>query len=291
MHRAGTRTVLITGASSGIGRACALRLARRGDTVFGTTRRSVDAVEDELQSLLPGSRRIHLLTMDVQDEASVTSAVGEVLGRAGRLDAVVNNAGVGIAGAVEETADEEALSILNTNLLGVLRVCRAALPAMRTQGGGTIVNISSIAGRIGLPYQGLYSATKFALEGLTEALRMEVRPFGIRVALVEPGDVHTAFTDRRVLVRAAVANSPYRTGMDRTLSIVEADERGGASPDTVARCVERVICRRHPKVRYTVGPLSQRLAAELKRMLPATRFEGVLSRYYRVPRRQGRGEV
>lgn len=135
---------------------------------------------------------------------------------------------------------------------------------------------------MGLPYQGLYSATKFALEGLTEALRMEVRPFGIRAVLVEPGDVRTAFTDRRTIVQASASDSPYRANMARVLSIVETDERAGASPEAVARCVERVLNVQCPRVRYTVGPFVQRVAAELKRILPSSAFEWVLSRYYRV---------
>lgn len=279
---------LVTGASSGIGRCCAFRLAQRGCRVFGTTRNDPQPVQEELRSSLSPSHRLEMLQMDVDSDSSVAVAIEEILRRAGQVDVVVNCAGIGIAGAVEETSAEEAMAILSTNLLGVLRVCRAALPSMRAQRGGTIVNISSIGGRMGLPYQGLYSATKFALEGLTEALRMEIRPFGVRAVLIEPGDVRTAFTDRRTLVQAFAADSPYRASMDRVLSIVEVDERAGAAPEAVARLVEHVLSVRCPRVRYTVGPFIQRVAAELKRILPSKGFEWALSRYYRVVTPRGR---
>ena len=179
--------VLITGASSGIGRACALHFARLGATVYGTTRRSPDDVAGGLRQELDDSVRLEMLEMNVDDDESVRRGIGQVLERAGRIDALVNCAGFGIGGAIEETSDADAMAILETNLLGTLRVCRAVLPSMRQQRGGTIVNISSIGGRIALPFQGLYSASKYGVEGMTEALRMEVRPFGIRVVLVEPG--------------------------------------------------------------------------------------------------------
>ncbi len=288
-HRARTLGVLlITGASSGIGRACALRLARRGYPVFGTTRHDPEPIEDELRQLLPPSQFLRMVTMNVDDAASVTAGVERVLQDAGSLDGVINCAGVGLFGAVEETSDEEARALLETNLLGVMRVCRAVLPVLRHQGRGKILNISSIGGRIGLPYQGLYSATKFALEGLTEAMRMEAAPGGVQVVLIEPGDVHTQFTDRRKRVQASRPGSIYRETEDHVLSVVEKDERGGAHPESVARLVERVLTCRSPRVRYTVGPRSQRGAVELKRVLPSQWFEWALSKYYGVPPCNGR---
>lgn len=274
--------VVVTGASSGIGRACAIHLTRRGYRVFGTTRRDPDQVVEDLRQPLTMSDQLDVVTMDVNDNESVVRAMETIVEKAGRLDAVVNCAGFGIAGAIEETSDEEARAIFETNLLGILRVCRAAIPTMRTQGSGMIVNISSIGGRIGLPFQGFYSATKFALEGLTEALRMEIHGFGIRAVLIEPGDFCTGFTDSRHLVETSSTSGAYRTAQEHVLSIVEKDERGGAAPDAIARLVARILSKRSPRVRYTVGPVAQKLAAALKRMLPSKWFEWALSKYYGV---------
>jgi len=274
--------VLITGASSGIGRACAIHLALQGYHVFGTTRRAPEQVEADLRQSLALPNQLQIVSMNVDDNESVVQAIRGIVEKVGRLDAVINCAGFGIAGAVEETSDQEALAIFETNLLGILRVCRAAIPAMRSQRSGIIINISSIGGRIGLPFQGFYSATKFALEGLTEALRMEIRGFGIRAVLIEPGDFCTGFTDSRHLVEKSGTSDVYRASQDHVLSIVEKDERGGASPDAIARLVARILSKRSPRVRYTVGPIAQKLAAALKRVLPSKWFEWALSKYYGV---------
>ena len=274
--------VLITGASSGIGRACAIHLALQGHHVFGTTRREPEQVEANLRQSLASSNQLQIVSMNVDDNESVVRTIRGIVEKVGRLDAVINCAGFGIAGAVEETSDQEALAIFETNLLGILRVCRAVIPAMRSQRSGIIINISSIGGRIGLPFQGFYSATKFALEGLTEALRMEISGFGIRAVLIEPGDFCTGFTDSRHLVEKSSSSDVYRSSQDHVLSIVEKDERGGASPDAIARLVARILSKRSPRVRYTVGPIAQKLAAALKRILPSKWFEWALSKYYGV---------
>lgn len=268
--------VLITGASSGIGRACAEHLARRGYRVFGTSRRAPFP-----PSPAPAGQPA-LIYMDVTDEESVRQAVKWIVHQAGRLDVVVNNAGFGIAGSVEDTSIEEAKAQLETNFFGVLRVCRTVLPVMRAQGGGLVVNISSLGGVIALPFQALYSASKFAVEGLTEALRLEAQPFGIRVTLVEPGDMRTGFTDRRVRVAASGEGSAYRARFERTLQVVEHDERHGGAPEAVAVLLERIIRLPRPAPRYRVGPVFQRLAAVLKGVLPACLFEWALAKYYRL---------
>jgi NAD(P)-dependent dehydrogenase (short-subunit alcohol dehydrogenase family) len=276
------RIVLVVGASSGIGRACALHLARRGYRVFGTTRRSPSDVEVDLRRELTSSDRLELIAMDVDEEASVAAGVEEVTERAGRIDGVVNCAGFGIGGSVEDTADDEAKAIFETNFFGTLRVCRAVLPIMRRQGSGTIVNLSSIGGRIALPFQGLYSATKFAVEGLTESLRMEVHRFGVRVVLVEPGDFATGFTDNRRPARGAAQNQAYAGAYRSALSVVEKDERGGGSPEAIGRLVARILSARSPRLRYTVGPVLQRIAVRLKSVLPSKLFGWALRQYYHV---------
>jgi len=220
--------------------------------------------------------------MDVTRDESVHQAVDFIVREAGRLDVVVNNAGFGVAGAVEDTSIEEAKAQLETNFFGVLRVCRAVLPMMRAQGEGLIVNISSLGGIIALPFQALYSASKFAVEGLTEALRMEVRPFGIRVTLVEPGDMRTEFTARRVRVAASGEGSAYRSFFERVIRVVEEDEQHGGSPEAVAILLERILRSPNPAPRYRVGPAFQRLAAVLKGVMPGRLFEWALMKYYRL---------
>ncbi len=269
--------VLITGASSGIGKACAEHLARRGYRVFGTSRRAPFPPAPTA----PGQPV--MLQMDVTQEESVRRAVDFIVRETGRLDVVVNNAGFGIAGAVEDTSVDEAKSQLETNFFGVLRVCRAALPVMRAQGEGLIVNISSLGGVIALPFQALYSASKFAVEGLTEALRLEVRPFGIRVTMIEPGDMRTGFTDQRVRVAGWTPTSAYAPYAERVLQVVETDERHGGAPETVAVLLERILRSPNPAPRYRVGPAFQRLAAVLKGILPGRLFAWALAKYYRIP--------
>ena len=267
------RVVLITGASSGIGQACARRLHQRGYRVYGTSRQA------DSQALIP---------MDVTSDDSVRRGVEAILECEGRLDVVVNNAGFGLAGAVEDTTLVEAQAQFEVNFFGVVRVCRAVLPLMRHQseardrrGGGTIVNISSIGGLIGVPFQALYCASKHALEGLTEALRMEVRPYGIHVVLIEPGDLNTSFAANRQNVAAAGA-SAYADRARRAVSVMAADEMKGTPQDGVARLIGRVIASSSPRLRYMVGPPAERLAVTVKKLLPPRLFEWAIMKYYRV---------
>ncbi|HEX2569979.1 MAG TPA: SDR family NAD(P)-dependent oxidoreductase [Polyangia bacterium] len=278
--RPGVTTVLITGASSGIGLACARWLAERGYRVFGASRRPPPAGD---------AAGFEYVAMDVTDDASVAAAVAEVVARAGRIDVVVNNAGFGYAGAIEDTSIEEARAQLDANFLGVLRVLHQVLPHMRAAGGGRVINISSIGGLIGAPFQGMYSASKFALEGLTEVLRHEVRADHIHVSLVEPGDFNTGFTANRRIVRGAGEGSPYREQFARTLAVIERDEAQAPGPRAIARLVERIIRTRRPALRYPVGVLLQRLGVTLRRFLPAALFEAIVRLLYRVRSRRGRG--
>jgi NAD(P)-dependent dehydrogenase (short-subunit alcohol dehydrogenase family) len=270
--------VLITGASSGIGRVCAEHLHANGYRVYGTSRNAQWPGPAVGQASSPP---YCLLPLDVTSDTSVAAAVQLVVEREDALDVLVNNAGFGIAGAVEDTTIDEAREQFDTNFFGTMRMCRAALPVMRRQGSGCIVNISSIAGRIGIPFQALYSASKFAVEGFTEALRMEAAPFGIRVVLVEPGDFRTGFTGNRRLARAPVTGA-YRERQSRAIAVMEHDERHGATPEAVARVVHHIVTRRSPRPRYAVGPLTERFALLLKRVVPARLFEWGLATYYRA---------
>jgi len=268
------RVVLITGASSGIGEACAQHLSEKGFRVYGTTRQP--------QVLSPGPKGYQMIQMDVTEDASISRGIELILQREGRLDAVVNNAGWSIVGAVEDTTLREARALLETNFFGALRVCQAALPAMRKQRGGYLINISSIGGLIALPFQAFYSASKCALEGLSESLSMEVLPYGIHVVLIEPGDTRTRFGLHRRWVERARAGSPYKEKAQRALAVMENDEANGTMPKAIAELVERVLNDPSPQLRYVIGPLAQRAAVLLKKILPSRLFEWGLMKYYRI---------
>lgn len=262
------QVVLVVGGSSGIGLACAQELAVRGHYVYGSSRRA----EFPAWGFAP-------IQLDVCSDASVEKAISQIVRERGRIDVVINSAGYGLAGAVEDTSLSDAKAQMDTNFFGVLRVCKAVLPHMRAQRSGLILNISSLAGGMGLPFQGIYCASKFAVEGLTESLRQEALPFGIRVVSVQPGDVRTPITDNRVLSECSAS---YRAMFDRTLSVIEAGERAGAHPDAIARQTVDLLSVRRPAVSYMVGLFAQRLAAQLKRVLPQRLFERLLMSHYHV---------
>jgi NAD(P)-dependent dehydrogenase (short-subunit alcohol dehydrogenase family) len=264
------KVVLVTGASAGIGKCCAEHLRTCGYRVFGTSRRPPPAAAQ--------APAVEMIATDVDDDRSVADGVRAVVEKAGRLDAVVNNAGWGLMGAVEDTSIEEAKAQLETNFFGALRVCRAALPVMRRQGGGHIVNVSSLGGVVGLPFSGLYSASKFALEGLSEALRLETWRFGIRVVLIEPGDFRTNFTAARRMTKASSGDSAYREAVERALAAQVEEETNGPGPEPIARLVERVLRSRNPRARYSVGLMRQRIVVPCKRFLPPRLFEWIFSR-------------
>lgn len=225
-----------------------------------------------------------MLQMDVDSEASVCEGVRYILERAGRIDVAVNNAGIGFVGSVEDTSVEEARAQFETNLLGTWRVCRATLPPMRGQGSGLIVNIGSIGGLAGIPFQGAYSASKFGLEGLTESLRLEVRPFGIRVVIIEPGNIDTESTARSPYTDARTP--AYDDHLERARQAMIRGESKGARPEAVARLLGRIMLTSTPRVRYTVGPVPERAAASIKRVLPSRLFERLLLPAYGLsPRR------
>jgi short-subunit dehydrogenase len=271
-----SQVVLITGASSGFGKASADHLARLGHRVYGTSRRATfpeTTTEHDYPRMIP---------MDVCDDGSVEAAVKFVLAAENRLDVVVNNAGLGIAGAVEDTSPKEAKELFETNFFGVHRVCRAVLPTLREQRSGLIVNISSLGGLVTMPFQGFYSASKFALEALTGALRMELMPLGVRVTMIEPGDFKTGFTDSRVFASQSSTNPTYQASCGRAVAVMEHDEQHGAAPIQLARMLATIIEKPSPRLRYAVGMPAQRLAVALRRVLPDSLIEKALTAYYKT---------
>lgn len=262
--------ILITGISSGFGLAMARQLHADGHAVYGTVRRDVPQI--------PG---VQYIRADVRDTASVQAAVAAVLAAEGHIDVLINNAGMGIGGPVEFAPEADVQLQMDTNFLGQVRFTQAVLPAMRRQGSGKILCFSSIGGVMGLPFQGFYSASKFAVEGFCEALQVEVRRHGIQVVLIEPGDFSTGFTASRIKQVSDEAVAAYPS-LQRAVSSFEQDERTGLKPEFLARKVAKIIRCRHPKFRYVIATLIQRLSIPLKRLLPARAFIRVLSLFYKV---------
>ena len=273
------RVVLVTGASSGIGKCCAEYLSQQGCRVYGTSRRA-DLTDSERRSSNPNL--FQMIQMDVTDESSVKKGIDHIITRESRIDVVVNNAGFAIIGSLEDTAIEEAKSQFETNFFGTLRVCRAVLPIMRQQRSGSIVSISSIGGLIGLPFQSAYCGSKFALEGAMEALRLEVRSFGIHVVLVEPGDIKTEITRHRQKTVESTRNSDYCSRFQKVVRLVESGERNGPTPDPIAKLINQVIRMNSPRLRYTVGKISQRIGVPLKKILPSHLFESLIANNFQV---------
>ena len=264
------KVVLVTGASSGLGYAIAKSLAESNHRVFGTARVPRAAA----------TKGVTTLPLDVTQDDSVASCITEVIRSAGRIDAVINNAGFGIAGAIEDTTTAEALSQFETNFFGTHRVCRAVLPHLRAQRAGTIINMSSLAGRIPLPFQGFYSATKFAIEAYTEALRMEVRPFGIGVSMIEPGDFATSFTASRRMTRESVAASPYYDSAMRAVATMARDEQANRDLSPVVDAVKTILESRRPALRYPRANAVQRTFNALRPFLPQAVAESLIRGTY-----------
>ncbi len=257
---------LVTGASSGIGEATATLLARSGFQVFGTSRHP-DA---------SGPRPYPLLALDVRSEASVGAAIQAVLDRSQRIDVLVNNAGYVQSGALEEVRPDQAHAQFDTNVYGVMRVTQAVLPVMRRQGSGRIINISSIVGQVAPPFLGVYAASKFALEGLSEALRRELRQFGIHVSLIEPEFVRSNIASD--LPGAPVPD--YDVARKAAVAFARQGIANGLDPRVVAEVVVRVATTASPGLRYRVGR-NTNLLIGLKRLLPEPLFERFAIRAFR----------
>ena len=281
-----SRAVLITGCSSGIGWATAERLAGRGWTVYATAR-NVEAIEPLR------ARGCRLLPLDVTDEDSMQLAVEEVERAEGAVGVLINNAGYSQSGAVEVVPMEKVRSQFETNVFGLVRMCQLVLPGMRRQGSGKIVNLSSMGGKLTFPGAGFYHATKHAVEAISDALRFEVRGFGVEVVVIEPGLIRTGFARTAVGsmggdAAGAEARGPY-AGFDAGVARVTSEnyERGplarlGGGPQTVAETIERAISAARPRSRYTVTP-SARLLISARRVMPDRAWDGLLRFFYPQP--------
>ncbi len=265
------KVVLITGGSSGIGKAIGEFLFHKGFTVYGTSRNP----EKITNSLFP------LIALDVRNSESITSAVAKVMAISGRIDVLINNAGVGITGPIEETPTQEMKNNFDTNFFGPLEVIKAVLPQMRYQNSGLIINITSIAGYMGLPYRGIYSASKAALEIVTEAINIEVKPFGINVTNVAPGEFATDIASHRYhapIMEGSVYEVPYKN----TLEMMNNHMHTGDDPTKMAMEIYCIIQSKNPKIHYKVGAFMQKFSIVLKRILPDKVYEKMLMNHYKI---------
>ncbi|TYA57300.1 SDR family oxidoreductase [Formosa maritima] len=266
-----SKVVLITGGSSGIGKSVGEFLIGKGYKVYGTSR----TPEKYTSSKFP------IVALDVTDNQTITQAVAEVLTKEGHIDVLINNAGVGITGPIEEIPEAEIKSNFETNLFGPINVIKAVLPSMREHKSGLIINITSIAGYMGLPYRGIYSASKGAFELVTEAFRIELKDFNIQMTNVAPGDFATNIASSRYHA-PILENSPYKKSYGNTLILMDSHVDSGKDPMLMAKAIYKIINTSNPKVHYKIGEFMQKFSIVLKRILPDKVYEKLLINHYKL---------
>ncbi|MDH3322859.1 MAG: SDR family oxidoreductase [Flavobacteriaceae bacterium] len=262
------KVILITGASSGIGKVTAQYLAEKGFKVYGTSRKPKQ-----------NHFNFELIALDLNNEDSIQKAFKTILEKEGRIDVLVNNAGMGITGPIEETPTEEMRKVFETNFFGALTMIKAVLPQMRKQNSGLIINITSIAGYMGLPFRGIYCATKGALETVTETIRMEVKQFGIRVSNVAPGDFATNIAAGRYHT-PVFEDSAYKEIYQKNLDLMDAHVDSGSDPKEMAEQIYKIIQNPQPRIHYKVGDFMQKFSIVLKRILPDKVYEKLIMNHY-----------
>jgi len=266
-----SKVVLITGGSSGIGKSIGEYLIQKGMTVFGTSRNP----QNYPQSKFP------IIALDVTKKETISICIQNVIDAEGQIDVVINNAGTGITGPIEETPEIEIKKSFETNFFGPINVIKAVLPQMRKQNSGLIINITSIAGYMGLPYRGIYTASKGALELITETFRMEIKDFNIQMTNIAPGDFATNIAAGRY--HAPVKeNSPYKDKYASVLKAIDEDVNKGTHPIVMAKAVYKVIETKKPKIHYKVGVFMQKFSIVLKRILPDKVYERLLLNHYKL---------
>jgi short-subunit dehydrogenase len=266
-----SKVVVITGGSSGIGKSIGEYLFHKGFTVYGTSRNP----EKITNSVFP------LIALDVRNSESIRTAIDKVIAISGRIDVLINNAGVGITGPIEETPTNEMRNHFETNFFGPIEVIKTVLPKMREQKSGLIINITSIAGYMGLPYRGIYSAGKGALELITESLRMETKSFGIHITNVAPGDFATNIAAGRYHA-PVIKGSAYEDSYGNTLKELDSHVDSGSNPIEMAEAIYKIIQTKSPKIHYKVGSFMQKFSIVLKRILPDKVYEKMLMNHYKL---------
>src|SRR6195952_896711 len=266
------KVILVTGASSGIGLACANALQAKGHTVYGSAR---DVNRLKSVSFKP-------IALDVTDDASVKAAIDNIIKAEGKLDVLVNNAGNGVAGPAYAMPVASAKEQFEVNFFGVVRMCGAVLPGMIENKQGLIVNISSLAGLFGLPYQSMYSASKYAIEGYSQSLRMELRNTGVKVTLINPGDFKSDFTQNREKVPFPIKNEMLEKEYNTAVASMEKDESVGANPDIIGKKLCQIVDSSSPAHRYLVGAFGQTIVPTLKHVLPGGLFEKLMNDHYGI---------
>jgi NAD(P)-dependent dehydrogenase (short-subunit alcohol dehydrogenase family) len=280
-ERAPSKAVLITGCSTGIGRATAERLAARGHTVYATARR-VETIRDLRD------RGCRTLALDVTDEASMTAAVDAVVREEGAVGVLVNNAGYSQSGALESLAMDDVRRQFETNVFGLLRMCQLVLPGMRDQRWGRIVNLSSMGANFVFPGGGIYHATKYAVDAISDALRFEVKGFGVDVAIVQPGLIRTEFARTAAAESPGPAGDPYASfNASVAQSTRDVYEKGalarlGGGPEAVASAIERAVTSPSPKIRYRVTPSAHVLIRQ-RQLMTAGLWDRLLARRFPRP--------
>ncbi|MEO8589681.1 MAG: SDR family oxidoreductase [Flavobacteriales bacterium] len=262
------KVILVTGGSSGLGRAISARLAAEGQIVYGTSRKASAEMANGVRALV----------LDLTDEASVNQAVEEIIHREGRIDVVVNNAGVGVQGPAEDTPPALAAQAFDTNVLGAHRVCRAVLPHMRGVRNGLIINVSSVAAHFGLPYRAFYSATKAALDRYGEALAIEVGRFGVDVVTVQPGEFKTSIAGSRL--RPSSISEANKAPYEKAMGILDGSLHYSRDPDELARVVQKIINSPHPKTHYLVAQGIQRVSVFARKWMPGRMFQRMVGKHY-----------
>lgn len=266
-----SKIVLITGASSGIGNSVATYLAKKGFIVYGTSRSPKKTAEFPFQ----------MIPLDVLKKETIETAVQQILVKEQRIDILINNAGMGITGSIEDTPIDEMRRVFDTNFFGAIEVMKAVLPSMRAQKSGIIINITSIAGYMGLPFRGVYSATKGALELITEATNMEVQQFGINVVNVAPGDFSTNIAAGRYHT-PVFENSAYKKSYQENLELMNSHVSTGMNPDEMAIKIHKIITTEKPKIHYKVGKFMEKFSIVLKRILPDRIYQKLLMNHYKL---------
>ena len=260
-------TIIITGTSAGIGFTLAEYLGKKGHTVFGLSRKNIE------------SNYFKTIPTDITDNGQVQNAIAEILKTEPRIDLLVNNAGMGMVGAVEDASQEEILKLFNLNLVGSVQMMTAVLPQMREQKLGKIINISSIGSEMGLPFRGFYSASKSALDKVTEAIRYEVSPWNIQVCTLHLGDIKTNIAENRVKTKVS---EPYQKTFDQVYALMNSHVDDGTEPLEVATYIEKLLDKKSWKAHYYFGKFGQKIGIPLKWILPQNFYENLMRKYNKM---------